>query len=277
MKSFKTRTVEVTGSQPESTTSELRTSSTFGQLQLSEAVAMHLRERIVSGQLAKGEFLRIDALANALGVSTTPVREGLLLLQSESSVTFLPRRGFVVNGFSKDDLHDLFWAQATLSAELASRATPRISRSDIARLEAIQSEHHAAYKAGDTLIAARRGHEFHRTINLAAQAPRLALLLGRLTKQLPNRFYANIDGQLEDAVEQHPLILDAIRVHDADAARSLMFRHVMSGGQHLISMLERLGMWSVPERKIPTGETAPSRSRESEWPAAKRKSIGSKR
>jgi DNA-binding GntR family transcriptional regulator len=208
-------------------------------------------------------------------VSTTPVREGLLLLQSESSVTFLPRRGFMVNGFSKDDLHDLFWAQATLAAELAFRATPRMSPSDIAHLEAIQSEHHAAYTAGDTLVAARRGHEFHRTINLAAQSPRLALLLGRLTKQLPNRFYASIDGQLEDAVEQHPIILHAIRVHDADAARSRMFRHVMTGGQHLISMLEGLGMWTVSAGRNPTRGTAPSRSGERR--TTKRKPIGSKR
>ena len=145
MKSFKTgRTVEVNGAQTEAMIGELDAGNTFGRLQLSEAVAMHLRERIVSGELAKGEFLRIDALANALGVSTTPVREGLLLLQSESSVTFLPRRGFVVNGFSKGDLHDLFWAQATLAAELAGRATPKMSRFDIARLETIQAEHHAA-------------------------------------------------------------------------------------------------------------------------------------
>ena len=274
MESYKrARTVEVVDSQPESPERERRTSNAFGQLQLSETVAMHLRERIVSGQLAKGEFLRIDALANALGVSTTPVREGLLLLQSESSVTLIPRRGFVVNGFGKDDLHDLFWAQATLAAELARRATPRMSAADIAHLDAIQSEHQAAYTVGDTLVAARRGHEFHRTINLAAQAPRLALLLGRLTKQLPNRFYASIDGRLKDAVEYHPIILDAIRVHDADAARSLMFRHVMSGGEHLIAMLERQGMWSGSGRETPARGPAPSRARKN----ARRKPVGSER
>ena len=62
------------------------------QRQLSESVATYLREQILSGQLRNGEFLRIDALAKALGVSTTPVREGLLLLQSESFVRLLPRR-----------------------------------------------------------------------------------------------------------------------------------------------------------------------------------------
>jgi DNA-binding GntR family transcriptional regulator len=69
------------------------------------------------------------------------VREGLLLLQSESSVTLIPRRGFVVNAFSKDDVHDLFWAQATLAAELAGRATAKMSKAEVERLEAIQSEH----------------------------------------------------------------------------------------------------------------------------------------
>ncbi|SRR5258706_12994833 len=245
MKSVETvDNIEVPDPQPKLWALQRPASNTLGQIQLSESVAMHLRERIISGKLAKGQFLRIDALANALGVSTTPVREGLLILQSESAVRLIPRRGFMVNGFSKDDLHDLFWSQATLGAELAARAAARMSEVDIARLEAIQAEHDAAYAAGDTPLAARRGHEFHRTINLAAHAPRLALLLGMLTRQLPNRFYASIDGQLKDAVEYHPIIIDAIRVKDAAAVRSLMFRHVMSGGEHLIAMLERQGTWN---------------------------------
>src|SRR5690349_3250734 len=103
------------------------------QRQLSESVATYLREQILSGALRNGEFLRIDALAKTLRVSTTPVREGLLLLQSESFVRLLPRRGFVVNGFSREDLFDLFWAQATIGAELAARAAKRMSKSDVER------------------------------------------------------------------------------------------------------------------------------------------------
>src|SRR6058998_579942 len=116
------------------------------QLQLSESVAMHLREQIISGKLQKGEFLRIDAIAKALGVSTTPVREGLLLLQSESFVRLRPRRGFVVHGFSRRDLLDLFWAQATIGGELAGRAADKISDEGIDRLEQIQAEHDAAFQ-----------------------------------------------------------------------------------------------------------------------------------
>ena len=218
-----------------------------GKQQLSESVASHLREQIISGNLKTGEFLRIDAIAKDLGVSTTPVREGLLLLQSESFVRLMPRRGFVVNSFSRGDLVDLFWAQATVGAELAARAAKKMSKADFAKLQELHSTHEKAVAAGNTDLAARTGHHFHRTINLAAESPRLALLLGSLAKQLPNRFYASIEGQLQGAVEYHPIIMNAIRMKDAEAVRSLMYRHILSGAEHLIEMLERHGTWGEPE------------------------------
>jgi DNA-binding GntR family transcriptional regulator len=217
--------------------------SGVGRQQLSQSVATYLREKIISGWLKAGDFLRIDAIARELDVSTTPVREGLLLLQSESFVRLMPRRGFVVNSFSKEDLTDLFWAQATVGAELAGRAATRMTKADFERLQEIHRQHEQTVVSADAERAARLGHEFHRLINLSAQAPRLALLLGSLTKQLPNRFYANIEGQLEGAVAYHPIIMDAIRIQDADAVRSLMHRHIASGAEHLIAMLEKQGAW----------------------------------
>jgi len=232
----------------------------MGQLQLSESVASHLREQIISGKLSTGEFLRIDAIAKSLNVSTTPVREGLLLLQSESFVRLMPRRGFVVNSFTKADLLDLFWAQATVGAELAARAAKHMSNADFARLQDLHAEHESAVKVDDRESVARLGHQFHRTINLAAQSPRLALLLGSLTKQLPNRFYVSIEGQMQSAVEYHPIIMNAIRVRDSDAVRSLMHRHILSAAEHLIEMLERQGTWGPPPVEVaapPTPATSP--------------------
>jgi DNA-binding GntR family transcriptional regulator len=254
-----------------------------GKQQLSESVASHLREQIISGRLKKGEFLRIDAIARALNVSTTPVREGLLLLQSESFVRLMPRRGFVVNSFSRGDLVDLFWAQATVAAELAARAAAKMSKADFVKLQELHHLHEQAVAAGDTEPAARLGHQFHRAINLAAESPRLALLLGGLAKQLPNRFYASIEGQLQGSVEYHPIIMNAMRMKDADAVRSLMYRHIISGAEHLIEMLERHGTWGPAESAAPAAApaakarrrkvAAPSRKKA----AAKRRPSGSRR
>jgi DNA-binding GntR family transcriptional regulator len=223
--------------------SEMGFSHTGPHWQLSQIVASHLREQIISGKLMKGQFLRIDATAKSLGVSMTPVREGMLMLQNESFVRLIPRRGFVVNSFSKEDLLDLFWAQSTIGGELAFRAATRISKADMARLHDNQTQYLAAIKAGDRNAVARIGHQFHRIINLAAASPRLALLLGSLTKQLPNRFYSEIEGHLKDTIDYHPVILDAIRIRDAKAAGSLMTHHINSAGEFLVAMLERQGVW----------------------------------
>jgi DNA-binding GntR family transcriptional regulator len=232
-------------------------------MQLSGSVASHLREQIISGHLKPGDFLRIDAIANELGVSTTPVREGLLLLQSESFVRLLPRRGFVVNSFTKDDLRDIFWAQAVLGAELAGRAALKMSKEDMAKLQELDVEHDKAFRAGDERHI-RLGYEFHRFINLAADSPRLALLLGTLSKQLPNRFYASIEGQVTDTLKYHPIILEAMRSKDVDAVRSLMYRHIMHGAEHLIDSLERVGTWGGPAPEAanaPVADINPKRSK----------------
>jgi len=54
--------------------------------QLPEEVASYVRELIISGQVKPGEFLRIEPISEALGVSNTPVREGLLSLRSQGFV-----------------------------------------------------------------------------------------------------------------------------------------------------------------------------------------------
>lgn len=212
-------------------------------MQLSEKVAMQLREQIVSGAIKNGEFLRIEMIAKSLGVSPTPVREGLLLLQSEALVRLIPRRGFRVNGFSKQDLLDLFWAQATIGGELANRAATRMSIEDIEKLTLQEPEYERAIKDGDEAETGKLGHDFHRTINKAAGSPRLAAILGSLTRQLPNRFYASIEGELSIASQYHPVILGAIRLRDPQAASSLMFRHIVEGGNHLVKVLEERGYW----------------------------------
>jgi DNA-binding GntR family transcriptional regulator len=218
-------------------------------LQLSEKVAMQLREQIVSGLIKNGEFLRIENIAKQLGVSPTPVREGLLLLQSEALVKLIPRRGFRVNSFSKQDLLDLFWAQATIGGELAGRAATRMTDEDINYLQSMQSVYEQSIEVGDERETGKLGHEFHRTINKAAESPRLASILGSLTRQLPNRFYASIEGELEIAANYHPVILGAIRLRDPQAANSLMFRHIREGGEHLVKVMEARGYWEESDNE----------------------------
>src|SRR6478672_10757037 len=113
------------------------TETNGGRRQLPEEVAAYVRELIMSGRIRPGEFLRMEPIAEAVGVSNTPVREGLLMLNSEGFVRLVPRRGFVVSSFTPQDVRDIFWAQAQLAAELAARAAKRLSADQITKLEEI--------------------------------------------------------------------------------------------------------------------------------------------
>ena len=211
--------------------------------QLSQEVATYVRELIISGRVRKGNFLRIESISKAMDISSTPVREGLLLLQLEGFVKLSPRRGFMVVGFSRQDVRDIFWAQATLAGELAARAAKVITEDECAEIKDLIEVHKEAIAAGDEPRYTRLGHRFHRAINLAAKSPRLAIMLGTMTKQLPNSFYGKMEGQLMGALDYHPRIFDAIVAGNAKTARALMSEHIISGGDILVAHLEEQGIW----------------------------------
>jgi DNA-binding GntR family transcriptional regulator len=211
--------------------------------QLPDEVASYVRELIISGQVRPGAFLRMDRIAEAVGVSTTPVREGLLILSSEGFVSQVPRRGFIVAAFTPQDVRDLFWAQAVLAGELAARAAKKIGPEQLARAEGIMARYEVAYAANDKQEIANLSYALHREINLAADSVRLANLLGSVVKQLPARFYATIEGAIEAARVEHPLIIEALRKRDARKARRLMEQHISQDADRVIESLKQQGLW----------------------------------
>lgn len=212
--------------------------------QLPEEVATYVRELILSGAVRPGEFLRMDRIAEAVEVSNTPVREGLLSLQSEGFVRQVPRRGFVVAPFTPQDVRDLFWAQALLAGELASRAAKLMTTEQLDHLDALVADYDVAIERRDAVAIDELGHQFHRQINLAADSHRLALVLGSVVRQLPNRFYATIEGQVEATHADHPVIVEALRRRQGARARKLMQQHLELGADRLIDSLRLRGMWS---------------------------------
>src|SRR5260370_23360745 len=171
---------------------------------LPEELASYVRELIISGTVRPGEFLRIDHIAAQVGVSITPVREGLGLLRGQEFVRLPPRRGFVVPPFTQQDIRDLFWAQAVLAGELAARAAKRINPHHLAQLGHIVKAYEATIAANDTNVVIDLSHAYHRGINLAAGSIRLARLLHSVVKTLPSPFSATIDAAIDEPLHDHP-------------------------------------------------------------------------
>lgn len=93
---------------------------------LSKMAYNALRNMILDGHFRRGEIYSEMAFANELGISITPVRKALLELSSKDLITFMPRRGVIVNSFTDQDIEDVFELRkaielAAVQKELASR------------------------------------------------------------------------------------------------------------------------------------------------------------
>ncbi|MDT7745324.1 MAG: hypothetical protein QOE59_4402 [Actinomycetota bacterium] len=217
---------------------------------LPDRVALLLRDRILSGELAPGTFLRVDRLGEELGVSQTPVREALQSLRADDMVRALPRRGYVVAPMDLRDLADLFGAQAHLTGELAARAAAAAALEDLVTLREHEAEvgrlvaacEAAVGTGGDTeevgLALAHAEHDFHAAVNRVAGSRKLAWLAGCAERYLPPRFYTASAAWRSATRRSHVALLDACAAGDAERARDAMARHVLDGRDLLLAHLE---------------------------------------
>jgi len=106
--------------------------------------------------------------------------------------------------FKRQDIQDLFWAQGLLAGELAARTAKKITKEQLARLDAIDNAYHEAVAAEDHTKIVEGGHAFHREINLAAGSIGLAMLLGSVVRTLPLQFYSTIEGWVDASHHEHP-------------------------------------------------------------------------
>lgn len=206
--------------------------------QLSDEVAAHVRELIMTGEVDSGTYLRPERFAAELGISVTPVREGLLALRGEGFVQLVPRHGFLVSPLSRADVEDLYQAQGWLAGELAARAARRADPAVLDELERRQESLEAAALAGDSRRVEQENHEFHRSVNRTAEAPKLAWMLTVATRYAPRRFFPTIRGWVIASVEDHRPVIEALRNADAEAARIAMRRHIEHAGALLAAHLD---------------------------------------
>ena len=216
--------------------------------QLSEHVAAYVRDAIMVGELTASTFIRTEHIATELGVSATPVREGLMILQSEGTVRWEPRRGFRVIPVTRQDVEDLFKVQSFIAGELAAKVALLIKPAAVAELRMMQGQLEAAAAAGDVAEVDTLNHKIHRAINIIPDAQRLTSLLGITVHYVPLNYFGNIDGWAEASAHDHEPVFQALESGDADLARSAMAEHIRHIGRLLTDYLEQRGVFARSEQ-----------------------------
>ena len=215
---------------------------------LGDEAADALRDMILVGELRPEQRVTQDELAATLGVSTMPVREGLLKLAHEGLVEASPNRSFRIVRHTREDIRDIYWMHAVLAGELTARACQRQDDDThlVDRLRANEKPLLAAIAARDTAAMEAANWSFHRDIDRAAGAPRLLLMLRSTLRLIPQHFYALVKGWAPVSRTGHAAIVDAFARRDGAAARSAAIKHVEEAGRLVIAHFSDTGYWRPP-------------------------------
>lgn len=188
-----------------------------------------IRTDILSGALRPGEQVREEALAEACGVSRTPVREAMRRLEAEHLIRRVAQRSFIA-ALSTDEVEEAFTLRAMLEGHAAARAAERISAPRLKAL--VKNVESAKILIGGAMpdIAGFLDHnrEFHAIILQEAGSERLSGLLATIVEQPVILRTASHYGrdQLARSVAEHEELVEAFRHRDPEWARAVMAAHI---------------------------------------------------
>jgi DNA-binding GntR family transcriptional regulator len=200
-----------------------------------------IREAIIDGRLPPGERLKEEELARELGISRTPIREALAVLQAEGLVDAAPNRGASVRAHDADDLDDLYRLRALLEGHAAGRAATRVAPEQVAALHE-SCERFEAVADGEVPDLVKENLFFHDTILQAAGSERVATLVRKVI-ELPLVYKSYIwysPDQRRISAHYHRQIARAIAVGDAERAELVMKEHVFEARDLLVEHVREL-------------------------------------
>ena len=209
---------------------------------LQDHVFRQLCELILNGEIAPGQLITIQTLADAFGVSAMPVREALQRLAAARALTVISGRSIGIPQLTRERLLDLRRVRMELESLAATWATPNIADTEIDRLqECIQTMEEAA-RSGDRKQYLRLSRTFHFTIYGAAGSDTLFAIIENVWLQISPYFHLlHASGNYFKANEQHELMLDAIRARDCAAVSLGVRNDIDAAYQVLVSLLNAEG------------------------------------
>lgn len=192
-----------------------------------------LRDRIRTGAFEPGRRLRLNVLTAELGMSPTPIREALRLLQADGLVTYRPHQGIVVAELSEPETAEVIRLRCLLEGSAVELAVAALTPARLRELERLHQRFLAAVASdrGKDIVAGNEA--WHYVLYDVAGSPLLTEFIRRLWDVYPWRTMWVLPGRTEQSAEEHEAIMQAVRAGDVATAADRMRSHIALGSTDL--------------------------------------------
>ena len=193
----------------------------------SERIAAHLRAAILAGDIAPGERIRQEEVAERLGTSRLPVREALRMLEAEGLTEHTANKGARVPRLDAAELDVLYRMRERLEPLALTQSLPNLGVGERRELESIHERIAADVDLREFMVLDR---EFHLGSYAGCASEKLSSTVTRLwnSTQPYRRAFMALGGQQRRWIvdHEHRLILDAIERQDPEDAERYLTGHI---------------------------------------------------
>lgn len=204
---------------------------------LTEQVTTKIRAAIVSGEMTPDNHYSAIAISEKLGVSRTPVREALQLLEKEGIVTVAKNRGVRVNQISLDDIVEVFQVRLIVEPPAAARAVLNASEEDLGTLRELHREMLEVGQTGDGRATLEADKKFHLYLLSLASNAKLDGIVGELRNLVLAHGQVTIPQARtsQDLASDRDELMKSILERDPSGAATAMRNHVLRTAQMLVT------------------------------------------
>lgn len=197
-------------------------------LPLRDVVFHTLREAILKGELKPGERLMELQLAAKLGVSRTPIREAIRMLEQEGLAVTIPRKGAEVAKMTEKDMQDVLQVREALDELAANIACERITQEELDELVTAMHEFEISTRTKDLKRIAETDVKFHDVIYRATDNPKLVTMVNNLREQM-YRYrveYLKDEKNYPTLLKEHKEIVEGLKTQNKEMIAEAMRKHV---------------------------------------------------
>ena len=206
---------------------------------LAEQAYAQLKAQIHDFQLLPGDRFSENEMSARLGVSRTPLRDGLKLLAAEGLVTVKPRRGCYVTKLTDADVDEIFELMARLEGWCAFEAASRLDDDALRELEIMHRDLEVRAAAHDAGRYHEKNVEFHAAIQRLSGNRWLANVVAelRIVMRLARVQTLRYPGRFETSIDEHRALMEALRARSPRRAEAAMREHLLNQ----LDVLHKLG------------------------------------
>jgi DNA-binding GntR family transcriptional regulator len=201
-----------------------------------------LRNSIMNGDLKAGQIYNEMKLAKELGISRTPVREALLELSSQGLVTFFPRRGIMINHFTKQDFEEAFEFRKAIELAVMDKLIKHFDELDLNKIDNVLNSQQKAAEKGDKIAFLEADRSFHTTFAKIAGNRRMVIALENLRDIIHLMGFEALgkSGRNYEVLDEHRKVLELLRKGQGEEAKNAMADHLANSMRAVLNHHESL-------------------------------------